>query len=216
MNKINTRKKIIEDSYYYDQRWDLFSLVPAKSKNILDVGCGKGWLGAKIKQTRPCKITGIEYTDVGEYANLAYDKIYISDIKDVIPDLKEESFDCVILGDVLEHLINPWDILKKLKPLVSANGVFLISIPNIQHYTVLLNLIRGKFEYQKEGILDKTHLRFFTLQSFTETLNTLGLTSNIVRRNISSGKTSKVLNLLSANYLINFITFQFIFISKKI
>jgi len=208
-------KKIDFVDYYYDKRWDLLSLIPSNSKNILDIGCGKGWLGKKIKETRPCKITGIEVTSAGSYAHKIYDKVYIKSVEDIIPAFEKNSFDCIILGDVLEHLINPWSVLEQLTFLLQKKGVLVISLPNIQHYSIILALLRGNFKYQEEGIMDKTHLRFFTLSSAKEMLTESNLTSDKIYRNTSSGRKLRILNFFLKNLLLNFITFQYIFVSEK-
>ena len=71
--------------------------------------------------------------------------------------------DCLVFGDVLEHLVDPWAVLARLARLVCDGGQILACIPNVQHYSVIVSLLRGKWDYQDEGLLDRTHLRFFTL-----------------------------------------------------
>ena len=75
---------------------------------------------------------------------------------------EEEQFDCVIFGDVLEHLFDPWAVIEKVKPYIKENGVILASIPNVAHISVLAPLLAGNWTYTEYGLLDKTHIRFFT------------------------------------------------------
>ena len=75
---------------------------------------------------------------------------------------EEEQFDCVIFGDVLEHLFDPWAVIEKVKPYIKQNGVILASIPNVAHISVLAPLLSGNWTYTEYGLLDKTHVRFFT------------------------------------------------------
>ena len=84
------------------------------------------------------------------------------------------SFDYVIFADVLEHLINPEAVLKKIRDYLKPSGYVLASIPNIMHYSVILELLKGNFTYQDSGILDKTHMRFFTLKEIEKMFNRCG------------------------------------------
>jgi hypothetical protein len=85
------------------------------------------------------------------------------------------SVDCLVFGDVLEHLVDPWAVLFDLAQLVREGGQILACIPNVQHYSIIVNLMRGKWDYQDEGLLDRTHLRFFTLTSIRELFGRAGL-----------------------------------------
>jgi 2-polyprenyl-3-methyl-5-hydroxy-6-metoxy-1,4-benzoquinol methylase len=78
------------------------------------------------------------------------------------------TFDCIIFGDILEHLLDPWETLRRYRTLLDPAGVVIASIPNIGHISVILNLIRGRWEYGERGLLDSTHLRFFTRRSMIE------------------------------------------------
>ena len=87
----------------------------------------------------------------------------------------EPGVDCLIFGDVLEHMVDPWSVLARLSGWVRDGGQVLACIPNVQHYSVIVDLLRGSWRYQEEGLLDRTHLRFFTLEGIQELFARAGL-----------------------------------------
>ena len=139
----------------------LYSVIPKDSKHIVEIGCSTGALAKAWKKARPeCNYVGVEIDP--EYAQAARkwcDLVVVQDVEAVPLALRP---DCWVLGDVLEHLRDPWSFVQHLRGL---GGAVCASIPNIQHWTVQGNLACGLFEYQDEGIMDRTHLRWFTKQS---------------------------------------------------
>lgn len=108
------------------------------------------------------------------------DRMFVGDVESVDPAAlglsgREPSVDCLIFGDVLEHLIDPWTVLARLAHWVRDEGQILACIPNVQHYSVLVSLLRGAWNYQDEGLLDRTHLRFFTLSGIHDLFTKAGL-----------------------------------------
>lgn len=149
---------------------------------VLDVGCAQGIIGEAISKQLNCKVYAIELDkDAIKFAEKtnSYQKIYNFDITSNNDKIYKEffetnlTFDYILFSDVLEHLVYPDKVLcefaKKLKP----NGVILISLPNIAHYDVVNGLLNEKFNYSAMGILDNTHLRFFTKYSFAEYIKSL-------------------------------------------
>jgi 2-polyprenyl-3-methyl-5-hydroxy-6-metoxy-1,4-benzoquinol methylase len=202
--------------YFDDPRWEVFSLIPPKAKTLLDIGCGAGWLGEKIKATRQCFIVGVEKDrEAGKRANQILDAVFIQDIEKFPLPFRERSFDCIVISDLLEHLVDPWETLRRLVGLLSDDGVVIISIPNIGHYTTLLSLIAGHFEYKDEGILDRTHLRFFTHEGIKNLLERSGLGLIKMLRNTHAGRKMRVANLLLGNRLADLITFQYLIVAER-
>jgi 2-polyprenyl-3-methyl-5-hydroxy-6-metoxy-1,4-benzoquinol methylase len=136
-------------------------------KRVLDVGASTGYL-ARVLTERGCRVTGIEI-DPGSarQAEEHCDRVISGDVErlDLDQELGEESFDVIVFGDVLEHLEDPSRALKRFKPFLNPGGHVVASIPNIAHGSVRLALLQGKFQYRSLGLLDDTHLRFFTRES---------------------------------------------------
>jgi 2-polyprenyl-3-methyl-5-hydroxy-6-metoxy-1,4-benzoquinol methylase len=156
----------------------LISLVPAEATRILDVGCGAGRLGQALKMERARYVAGIElHESSAAIAATVLDKVLCASVSAV--PLEEvgtpSSFDCIIFGDILEHLLDPWEAMRRFVTLLAPNGVVVASIPNIAHLSVIRGLMRGRWEYGERGLLDRTHLRFFTYRSIRELFQQAGL-----------------------------------------
>ena len=161
---VSTAKK--DKSYYDNEREDVQTLINPNSRKILDVGCGKGKLGRILKDKLNAVVWGVEYVDdIASFAAENLDSVISGSIEDAIPRLPDKYFDTVIFADVLEHLVDPYDVLKKIKAKLSEKGEIVASIPNVRHWSVVKKLLEGEWEYQEFGIMDSTHLRFFTRKS---------------------------------------------------
>ena len=168
-------------NYYSNSRNDMLNFIEAdRSENIkvLEVGCGCGATLSKIKYLWPnAEVAGIELLDnVARIGANNYDIIQ-GNIETMQLNYQKEYFDYVIFGDVLEHLFNPEETLKKIRAYMKNDGHLIVSIPNIMNITVLLPLLRGEFRYMDYGILDKTHVKFFTIKSAVEMINKSGFKS---------------------------------------
>lgn len=132
-------------------------------KTVLEIGCGKGAITRHLKN-KNCKVACIEINeDYAKEAKCFCTEIIIGDVESLNKlSLPEESFDIILYGDVLEHLKNPAEVIKNFSKYLKKEGYIVISIPNIANWRIRLNLLFGKFNYQDDGILDKTHLRFYT------------------------------------------------------
>jgi 2-polyprenyl-3-methyl-5-hydroxy-6-metoxy-1,4-benzoquinol methylase len=141
---------------------------------VLDVGCATGALGKKCKGLG-FHLKGLE--PVYEWAKKAehlYDEVLCSNLEDA-SDLFLANQDIVVCADILEHTSSPERLLKRLVELQKPNTIFIISVPNIAHFWIRLNLLIGRFNYTNFGILDKGHLRFFTKKTFLKLLESSGL-----------------------------------------
>jgi len=154
---------------------DILKYAPS-NKRILDVGCGTGALGREFKK-KGNVVYGIDISKKSiEIAKKRLDKVIQIDLEtEVDLPFKEESFDLIIFGDVLEHFRDPFSALNNIKKYLKKDGQIIISLPNIANWEIRLKLLFGKFDYQKEGILDDTHLRFFTLKTAKELIKKAGL-----------------------------------------
>lgn len=137
-----------------------------ENKTVLDVGCATGQIGERLKK-KGCVLVGIEIDkECAKTAKRAYDDVIIADVQklDAI-SYPEHFFDVMIFADILEHLKNPDAILIKFKKYLKHDGAIIVSLPNIVRIEIRLKLLLGKFDYEEIGILDRTHLRFFTLKT---------------------------------------------------
>lgn len=151
--------------YYTHHRKDIISLIPPGTQKILEVGCGTGGTASELRKRGVQEIIGIEINEwAGEKAKTQFDRVIIGDVDEVSKDMPNAYFDLILYSDVLEHLVDPWKTLASHKRLIKSKGYILLSIPNVRHWRVLYNLvIRGRWSYRDEGgILDRSHLRFFT------------------------------------------------------
>ncbi|MFC1631957.1 class I SAM-dependent methyltransferase [Candidatus Omnitrophota bacterium] len=215
MNQADKRDPLVE-RYYRDSRPDIFNLVPKESKTVLDIGCGEAELGAQLK-ARGCEyVAGIELNrKVAEIARTKLDLVLEADVEKLKFPFKDGYFDCIVLGDILEHLIEPWGLLTKLAGYLSDQGCIVCSIPNIRHYSIIVNLILGRWQYQQRGLLDSTHLRFFTLGSIKEMVHQAGYDIIHLQRKILARRSMRFLNRLLLNSLQDFITFHYLIVLKK-
>lgn len=132
---------------------------------LLDVGCATGYFGKYIKDTKNVSVYGVEISDDRLEAAKVLDGVYAFDLDLPVWPKKiyERTYDYIFFGDILEHVKDPSDVLKKSQKLLKKNGKIFISTPNIAHVSMRLELINGNFEYESMGILDNTHLKYFTL-----------------------------------------------------
>ncbi|RJQ13373.1 MAG: glycosyltransferase [Nitrospiraceae bacterium] len=151
------------DEYYRQERREVEALIPEDAVKILDVGCGEGILGRILLEKGVREVTGIEVNPAAcAVARKNLTGVICGDIEEMELDFDEGYFDCIILADILEHLKDPLSGLKKLRRHLSASGTVVASIPNVRYWGIINMLTEGHWKYQDHGILDKTHLRFFT------------------------------------------------------
>lgn len=147
-----------------------------RDKHVLDVGASTGYL-AEVLVEHGCRVTGIEIDpDAARQAEKSCERVIVGDVEELnLQEILEEgSFDVIIFGDVLEHLKDPAQTLNRFKPFLSPGGYVVASIPNIAHGSVRLALLQGRFQYQPLGLLDNTHLRFFTRESVEQLFENVG------------------------------------------
>lgn len=172
---INITKLRYEEYYSHSRTWPLlFQLKHAP--RILDIGCGQGVLGKYLKDKIGAIVSGVEITRNNyTIASTILDSAILGDIETMDVSLLDEKFDYIIFSDSLEHLMDPSAVLLKIKSLISDGGAVLIAMPNVRNFRVSVPLLfKDRWEYTDEGLLDKTHLRFFTLSSTINLLHENG------------------------------------------
>jgi len=152
--------------------------------SVLDVGCGFATTAQRIRAAGN-RVWGLESNaDAASVARSRIDRVIGTDLQDV-DAVGEERFDVIIFADVLEHLAWPVGVLKKYVNLLKPNGTIIVSLPNVGLWSVRLGLVFGRFNYDDSGVLDRTHLRFFTRRSAVEMLRSAGLVP--IRRTYNPG-----------------------------
>lgn len=150
-------------TYFTHSRPEIINMVPVEAKKILDVGCGAGAIGMELMTRQSCQVYGIELNStVASIARSNYEKVDNQDIEQMDLLYPDSFFDVIIFADVLEHLKDPWQTVEKMSAYLKQDGSIICSIPNISHAEALLPLLLGNWDYVSAGILDRTHLRFFT------------------------------------------------------
>ena len=157
---------------------DLLALIPIDASLVVEAGSSSGALAKAYKTLNPhCKYVGIEVDP--EYVELSKrhcDTVLSADLNQLDDAVLSElnDVDCWIFGDVLEHLVDPWELLERVRPSLSESGCVTACIPNMQHWSIQLKLNSGALWYEDAGLLDKTHLRWFTRQTIIELFTSSG------------------------------------------
>lgn len=181
-----------------NERPDLERLVPPEARRVLDVGCAYGALGLALKRRGVETVIGIELNpEAARRAAELIDTVIVCDVELEAPPFEAGTFDCIVYGDVLEHLVDPWAVLREHRHLLAPGGVALISIPNIGYWPVLRMLLRGQWRYTTSGTLDRTHLRFFTLAGIEQLCQQAGLRVERVHTGIPRRSLSGRLNRIA-------------------
>ena len=164
------------DAYYGNVRAEMLPFVPVEAMTVLDVGCGEGYFGELLKEDAGREVWGIEVIEAfARSAAARLDRVLVGDVAELIDDLPKGFFDAIVFNDVLEHLVDPYDVLSRIRSRLSPRGVVVSSIPNIRYFPSLYELvIHRAWEYEESGILDRTHLRFFTATSIRNMYERLG------------------------------------------
>jgi 2-polyprenyl-3-methyl-5-hydroxy-6-metoxy-1,4-benzoquinol methylase len=161
-----------QDLYADDSRQDVRPSIPTSTRSVLDVGCGRGGFGTTLRSVLgdQARIVGVE--PVPSQAGRArkghgYDEVVDGYFPDALEG-RDERFDLICFNDVLEHVIDPWSLLRETVRWLKPGGKVLAAIPSIQFAPIVWRLIRGRWDYLDYGTLDRTHLRFFTRATMTE------------------------------------------------
>ncbi len=199
-------KDLVEEMYlnknteYFSLEREIFkNSVLGKNLNILDIGCGTGILGKYFKENQNCKVYGVEINESAyQAAIINLDNVLKGNVESIDLKYPDNFFDVVIMGDVVEHLISPVDTINKIMPFLKIGGTIYITVPNVRHWSVIKNLLFfDLWEYDTWGILDFTHLRFFTKKSITNLFQ---------RNNIYVKSASRMIQKKSKSSYFNFLT----------
>ena len=181
---MSKKKSPAKKNYYSHVRFDLIEHIPDKAHRILEIGCGDGATADEIKRTHPdVEIVGVELDPLAaSNAAKVLDRVLVGSVEDNLEGLRGDYFDVILYGDVLEHLTDPWQVVKEHLGLLSGKGCMIASIPNIAYFKVIQMLKRGEWTYQDGGIMDRTHLRFFTRSTMIDLFQQAGMHVRVVGR----------------------------------
>lgn len=161
--------------YSTTAREEMLPFIPESATTVLDVGCSVGNFGALLKSKRGIQVWGVEAdAEAAEIASRRLDGVYSGQFgSDLV--LTDKKFDCIVFNDVLEHMVDPYGALEYARGLLELNGKIVASIPNVRYFgNIWLLIVHKSWEYTDTGILDRTHLRFFTKKSIHSMFTALG------------------------------------------
>lgn len=167
---------------------DLLEILPSVAR-VVEVGCSSGALAKAYKLRNPaCEYIGVEIdADYASVASETCDKVLIGDIQALLQDSSHEEDlrgDCWIFGDTLEHTQDPWQILRLIRTRMPKRGHLCACIPNMQHWSIQLRLNQGLIHYEESGLLDRTHLRWFSRITILQLLQSTGFQINTLKPRI--------------------------------
>jgi SAM-dependent methyltransferase len=210
--------------YYQSFREDVIRLVPANVKRALSIGCGTAITEGKLKsQLNIPFVVGVEINEtIASIAKTRIDDVIIGDGETINLPFSAGFFDLLICADVLEHFNDPWNALKIYAQYLRRGGYLILSVPNVRFYYIIWQLaVCGRWEYQDRGIMDRTHLRFFTLHEINLMLQITNFEIVHLNRNFRlvekiSHKYRTLAKILSLYVFREFFTFQYVILCKKL
>jgi 2-polyprenyl-3-methyl-5-hydroxy-6-metoxy-1,4-benzoquinol methylase len=207
--------------YFSHARVDIAPLLPAKAARVMDIGCGAGATLRWLKAQSICQETvGVELFEAAAAAARPHvDHVVVGNAEALIDTgfglADKTAFDLILCLDVLEHMVEPWAFVHKLERFLKPGGLLVGSIPNVRHLgTSLPLLVAGRWRYRSEGILDRTHLRFFTKESALALLTTPTLAVEKWLHAIP-GKRARVLNKLSLGVAKDLLALEYLIASRR-
>ena len=166
---------------YEQLRPDIQSCVPTDARTILDIGCAAGAFGAILKKRQGCRVTGIELnTALAETATLRLDRVLVANVETLPATTFAQEFDCITCGDVLEHLRDPWSVVTKLAAWLRPEGRMIATTPNVGHWSIVADLLRGRWDIVPFSLLSWEHLRFFTRTGIEQLFRGCGFTLELL------------------------------------
>jgi len=157
-------------SYFAHKQTQLIGLIPEKSvRRVLSLGCGYGHTEYELLK-RNIEVWAIEKDEIAAIeAEKRVSKVIVGDLSEVNDRCPDDYFDCLMFPDILEHLVDPYGTLKLYLNKLRKGGIVVASLPNVRLFSVVIPLVFfGRWDYKEEGVLDETHLRFFTKKSIKE------------------------------------------------
>jgi 2-polyprenyl-3-methyl-5-hydroxy-6-metoxy-1,4-benzoquinol methylase len=208
-------------NYYSGDRIEMLQFLPDKFDVILDVGCGQGKFG-ELLMKKHAEVWGIEpFEEAASLASKVLSRVYTGRIEDKIDLLPKNYFDVIFFNDVLEHLIDPLSVISEIKDKLKPEGLIVASVPNFRYITNLSEiLIFRDFKYQESGIMDSSHLRFFTKKSIIRMFHEGGYSLKTIKgivqtKSVTGLVLATSINLISLGYHKDIFYKQFVIIASR-
>jgi cyclopropane fatty-acyl-phospholipid synthase-like methyltransferase len=208
----NPNLEIKSDLTYYDQFRTWPSLFDIRhDTKVLDIGCGRGNLGTYLQDKYGCKVTGLEIIEENHIlASLVLYETHLGDIETMDLSVLGSGFDYIIFSDSLEHMLEPKAVLERVRGLMKEGGHLLIAMPNIRNFRVTVPLLfLDQWEYQDDGFLDHTHLRFFTNTSICNLIERCGYKVEQVLLNLPLSSKIGIINIMTLGLFRRHLTSHF-------
>jgi 2-polyprenyl-3-methyl-5-hydroxy-6-metoxy-1,4-benzoquinol methylase len=207
---------------YEQPRLDLQEYIPVEARVLLDIGCAAGMFGAALKQRQDCTVVGIETNPAfAQAAATRLDRVLVADVETLIEPEFSQKFDCITCGDVLEHLRDPWAMVTKLSAWLRPDGRLIATVPNVGHWSIVSDLVQGRWDLVPFGLLCWGHLRFFTRSGIEQMVRDSGLTLETVHGIVTEIPATGEQFLQQAKALIpranleSLRTSEFLFVARK-
>ena len=203
---------------YSGARPDLWRYIPDSIDRVLDVGCAAGELGAALKEAGKAReVVGLELSAcAATQARCHLDHVVQGDIESIDVPYPDKYFDLLVYADVLEHLKNPWDLAVRHRRLLRPGGYVVASLPTVGHVTTLLMLLRQQWRYEELGIMDYTHLRFFTRSGVLDLFRRAGYRELRIYRRGGEGVKQRLARALTLGYSTDFFVPGFVCIARNL
>lgn len=203
--------------YYMQERGEMIACVSPGDHCVLEVGCAEGRTGARLKDEGKARVVvGLELNpEVAKVAEGNLDFVVHGNVESITIPEPYGKYDYVLAGDVLEHLVDPWSAMRKLHAALAPGGRVVFSVPNIRNWTVLFPLFfAGKWKYEEYGIMDSTHLRFFTKKSCMMLAESANF--RVVSVKPAGSKIANMFYRMHLGTLVEFTAVQFVVVCEKI
>jgi len=207
------------DGYYENRREGMLKYIPGSARTTLEFGCAQGGFSALIREKLGAETWAVELdAQAAAEASQRLDRVIHRDAAQALDEIPDRYFDCIIFLDILEHMVDPYSLLRHVSRKLTGDGVIVASIPNARYYRNYIEFaIKGNWDYTEAGTLDKTHLRFFTYNSICKMFEQLGFDILTLEGiNPTRNRKLRFVNLLFCNALADLKYLQFVVVARPV
>lgn len=205
-------------NYFGGARQDLVDLLETgPTAAVLELGCSAGGTGrAVLAAGKAARYVGLELSEEAAFlAAQVLSEVQVGDVLDMDLSAYEGQFDALVLSEVLEHLVDPWTVLRKLAACLKPGAQVVASSPNVGHWRVIIELFRGHFRYRNTGVMDRTHLRWFTPESFRELFESAGVEVRSINSKHNVRWKGRLFNAITRNRFEHLSMIQMIVVGRR-